>query len=114
MADSIKFRLLNSTVGETVSKTYQCRATITFETGDRIAAESVFKRLQGMEMTLENTLHDEALDLARSKMEKLHDQMEQKDRDHRGEVEALQQTISIQARELQKLKGLEDQLKDIT
>lgn len=114
MADTVKLRVIMSTVGETISGTYQCRMTLTFETEDRIAAEGVLKRFHGMEMTLENTLHDEIFDLQRATIKRLQDETEEVARRHKAEIETLQQTISLQAKELQRLKDLEEQLRDIS
>lgn len=107
----VRLRVVNTSVSETISKTYQCRVTLTFEAHDRIVAEKVLKRFNGMEMTLESTLHEEALDVVKKDLEDLHKTGELKERNHRAEVEMLQQTISLQERELRRLRDIEEQLR---
>jgi hypothetical protein len=62
----IHLRVLNSSIGGTTSHTYQCRITLSFESPTKAAAEKIISRFQGMEMTAETTLFEEALDIDES------------------------------------------------
>jgi hypothetical protein len=109
----IHLRVLNSSIGGTTSHTYQCRITLSFESPTKAAAEKIISRFQGMEMTAETTLFEEALDIAKEAAAEAKEQGLRRERELQVQIQQLLQTSALQTKEIQRLRGIEDQLKEI-
>lgn len=97
----------------TPSKTFQCTATVTFETATKRDAELVVARLTSMQIYSGSSLVDEAVDVLQDDVEKIKEAGEILKRKHKEEIATLLQTTSLQTVELNRLKKLEEGLERI-
>lgn len=107
----VRLRVLNSAISGTSSGTYQCRITLSFESNTKEVAQKVIGRFQGMEMTTETTLYEEALDIARQNLADEKTRATKREGELQIQITQMLQNAALQTRELQRLQGLEEQLK---